>query len=152
MLVEALRIIEPKLQNVIDSSANGMPIIWGDVGLSEMVPLYTMGEGMTRLARIILGMSSAPGGILLIDEIENGFHHSVQVKAWKAIACAAEQFDTQVFATTHSYECFENAVNALGAEGFRFIRPRKTRDGGNEAVVYSSEMIDVAVRHYMEVR
>ena len=152
LLIEALRVIEPKLQSVIDSSASGMPMIWGDVGLSEMVPLYTMGEGMTRLARIILGISSAPVGILLIDEIENGFHHSVQVKVWKAIACAAEQFDTQIFATTHSYECFENAVNALGADGFKFFRPGKTRDEEDEAVMYRPDMVKMAVRRHIEVR
>ncbi len=152
LLLEALRVIEPKLQSVIDSYASGMPMIWGDVGLSEMVPLYTMGDGVTRLTRIVLGISSAPGGILLIDEIENGFHHSVQAKVWKAIACAAEQFDTQIFATTHSYEFFENAVNALGADGFKFFRPGRTRDGKDEAVMYRPEMIDVAIRRYMEVR
>lgn len=151
VLVEALRIIEPKLHSVIDSSASGMPMIWGDVGLSEMVPLYTMGEGMTRLARIILGISSAPAGVLLIDEIENGFHHSVQTKVWEAIACAAEQFDTQIFATTHSYECFENAVKGLGAEGFRLFR-LEARNGSNQAVSYDPELMDAAIRHYMEVR
>ena len=152
LLLEALRVIEPKLQSVIDSSASRVPMIWGDVGLSEMVPLYTMGEGITRLARIVLGISSAPGGILLIDEIENGFHHSVQVKVWKAIACAAEQFDTQIFATTHSYECFENAVNALGADGFKFFRPGKTRDEEDEAVMYRPDMVKMAIRRHIEVR
>ena len=152
VLVEALRIIEPKLQSVIDSSASGMPMIWGDVGLSEMVPLYTMGEGMTRLARIILGISSAPGGILLIDEIENGFHHSVQTKVWKSIACAAEQFDTQIFATTHSYECVEMALKGLGMDGFMYFRQRKTQEDNNEAVVYRSDLIEFAIRRNIEVR
>ena len=152
LLIAALRVIEPKLQSVIDSSASGTPMIWGDVGLSEMVPLYTMGEGMTRLARIILGMSSAPRGILLIDEIENGLHHSVQEKVWKAIACAAEQFDTQIFATTHSYECVEMALKGLGADGFTYFRQRKTREGDNEAVVYRPDLIEFAIRRNIEVR
>lgn len=152
VVLGALQMIEPKLQSLEVSAANGVPTIWGDVGKPELMPLYVMGEGMVRVARIVLAMSEARGGIVLVEEIESGIHHSVMTKVWKVIGRAAEQFDTQIFATTHSYECFENAVNALGADGFRFIRPRKTRDGGNEAVVYSSEMIDVAVRHYMEVR
>ncbi len=152
LLLDALRVIEPNLESVEDSFASSVPMIWGDVGLSELVPLPVMGEGMTRLARIVLGISAVPGGVLLVDEIENGIHHSVMSKVWKAVSAAAKQFDVQVFATTHSYECFENAVNALGAEGFKFFRVGKTRSGEDEAVMYSPEMIDVAIRHYMEVR
>ena len=39
------------------TSASGVPMIWGDVGLSELVPLPMMGEGMTRIARLILAIS-----------------------------------------------------------------------------------------------
>ena len=152
VLVEALRVIEPKLQSVIDSFASGMPIIWGDVGLSEMVPLYTMGEGTTRLARIVLGISSVPGGIVLVDEVENGIHHSVQAKVWKAIACAAEQFDTQVFATTHSFEFIETAARGIGLDGFKLFRLDKTEAGKNKAVVYRPDMVEMAIRRNMEVR
>ena len=152
VLVEALRVIEPKLQSVIDSFASGMPIIWGDVGLSEMVPLYTMGEGTARLARIVLGISSVPGGIVLVDEVETGIHHSVQAKVWKAIACAAEQFDTQIFATTHSFEFLSAAHKGLGSKGFRYFRLGKTKKGETEAVTYSPEMIELAIRRNMEVR
>ena len=153
IIYKALSAVEPRLKALEDSSASGEPMIWADVeGMPELMPLPVMGEGMTRLTRMLLAIANAPGGVVLIDEIENGFHHSVQTKVWKSIACAAEQFDTQIFATTHSYECFENAVNALGSDGFRFIRPRKTRDGGNEAVVYEPEMIEAAIRHYIEVR
>ena len=111
-----------------------------------------MGEGMVRVARIVLAMSEAPSGVVLVDEIESGIHHSVMADVWKAIACAAEQFDTQIFATTHSYECFENAVNALGSDGFKFFRPRKTGDGEDEAVMYEPDMVEAAIRHYIEVR
>ena len=149
-LLDALRIIEPKLASVEVVYMGGMPMIWGDIGLSELVPLPAMGEGMTRLARIVLGMSSVPGGVLLVDEVENGIHHSAMVEAWKAIGHAAERFDTQVFATTHSFECIEKAVEAFSAEGFRFFRMSKIKDKG--AVSYDPEQVDLAVRLPMEIR
>ena len=128
----------------------GTPMIWGDIGLSELVPLPAMGEGMTRLARILLGMSSVPGGVILVDEIEIGIHHSAMVGAWKAIGQAAERFDVQVFATTHSFECIQKAVEAFTPEGFRYFRTSIIKEKG--AVSYEPEQVDLAVRISMEIR
>ena len=77
-----------------------------------------MGEGMTRIARIILGFKAEMrGGILLVDDIDDGLHSALP-DVWKVIAQAARDFDVQVFATTHSYECVSDAYKALGADGF----------------------------------
>ena len=155
LLLDALRMIEPNLESVEDSFASGVPMIWGDVGLSELVPLPVMGEGMTRLTRVVLGISAVPGGVLLVDEIENGIHHSVMSKVWKAVSTAAKQFDVQVFATTHSYECFEQAYNGLGEDGFRLHRLEKSQDGeivSNRSVTYGSEAIAASIEYNFEVR
>ena len=117
LLLNALRIVEPKLRSVEDNSASGWPMIWGDVGLSELVPLPVMGEGMTRIARIVLAVSATPNGVVLIDEIENGLHHSALTDVWQVVEKAASQFGTQVFATTHSLECVQAAHGALSHEG-----------------------------------
>ena len=151
MVAEALKIVEPRLQSIEDNSAGGTPMIWGDIGLPELVPLPVMGEGMTRVARLILAISTTPGGLLLVDEIENGLHHSILSKVWKAVDQAAKNFDTQVFATTHSYECLEAAHQALGNDGFGLHR-LETEDGQSRCVTLESDQIDAALRHAMEVR
>ena len=158
ILLEALKTVEPRLQSVEDNSASGIPMIWGDIGLSEMVPLYVMGEGVTRVARIVLAISAAPGGVVLVDEVENGIHHSVMSKVWKAISATADKFDTQIFATIHSYECIEKAYEGLGADGFRFHRVTTRNVVDNTPITpsrfttYTPGMIETAIRHYMEVR
>ena len=75
--------------------------IYADIGLGEMLDLRIMGDGLVHLTSILLHIASAAGGIVLIDEIENGLHHSIMHKVWRAIAAAARQFNTQVIATTH---------------------------------------------------
>lgn len=50
--------------------------------------------------------------MLLIDEIENGLHHSVLPIIWKGLFLAAKEFDVQIFATTHSWECIVAADQA----------------------------------------
>ena len=151
-VLSALQTIEPRLQSIEDISASGIPMIWGDIGLPELVPLAVMGEGMTRLARLVLAIATVPGGLVLVDEIETGLHHTVLPDVWRAVDQAARQFDAQIVATTHSYECIRAAHKALG-DGDGFLLHRlEASDKGNRCVTYSPESIDAAMRHELEVR
>ena len=151
LLLEALRIVEPRLQSIEENSAGGAPMIMGDIGLSELMPLPVMGEGMTRVARLVLAVSSTPGGVVLVDEIENGLHHSRLPEVWKAIDTAAIQFDTQVFATTHSFECIRAAHESLNPDAFRLHR-LEAGESAIRRVTYDPEAIGAAMKHEIEVR
>jgi len=151
LLLKALQVIEPKLQSIEDNSSSGTPMIWGDIGLSELVPLSVMGEGMTRIARLVLAIATVPNGVVLVDEIEDGLHHSVMPAVWQAIDEAAKQFHTQIFATTHSFECIEAAHQALGPDGFLLHR-LEVNDAENRCVTFKSNGMAAALRHNLEVR
>lgn len=151
LLLKALKVIEPRLQSIEENSSSGTPMIWGDIGLSELVPLPAMGEGMTQIARIVLAIASIPNGVVLVDEVENGIHHSVLPDVWRAIDEAAKQFRTQVFATTHSFECIEAAHQALGPDCFLLHR-LEASDAKNHCVSYEPDSIAAAIRHGLEVR
>ena len=150
-LLNALQLIEPRLRSVEDSVASGTPMIWGDVGLSEMIPLHVMGEGMTHVARIVLGIFSMPGGVVLVDEIENGIHYSVMPDIWKSIGKAAEQSNAQIVATTHSFECIQKAYKGLGEDGFRLHR-LDFKDGENFSATYEPDELELVMRLHLEVR
>lgn len=53
---------------------------------------------------------------LIAGMIENGLHYSTMVEVWKAIAEAARRAETQIFATTHSWECIKAAHEAFTAD------------------------------------
>ena len=151
LLLSALRVIEPRLQSIEENSASGAPMIWGDIGLSELVPLAVMGEGMMHIARLVLAISAAGDGIALIDEVENGIHHSVLPKVWRVIERAAQQNETQVFATTHSRECIRAAHESLAKSEFRLHR-LEAGEEGNRCITYDSETIGAALDFNLEVR
>ena len=151
VLLEALRVIEPRLLSIEDNSASGSPMIWGDVGLSELVPLSVMGEGMTRFASIVLGLVAIPGGVVLIDEVENGIHHSVLTDMWRAIDDASRRFDVQVFATTHSFECVQAADQAIKTYDLSLHR-LEVGDDRCRCVTYERSEIAAAIQHELEVR
>jgi AAA15 family ATPase/GTPase len=114
-IIEALQIIEPKLENIsfIKSvnyrrnryrNSQRTPIVKLK-DHSQPFPLSSMGDGILRILQLVLKLHSARGGILLIDEFDNGLHHSVQEKVWQLVFTLAKQLKIQVFATTHSSDC-----------------------------------------------
>ena len=151
LLASALRTVDPRLRSVEDNSASGVPMIWADVGLSEFVPLLVLGEGMTRIARLILAISAAPGGVVLVDEMENGLHHSILSKVWRAVDQVAGQFNTQVFASTHSFECSAAAHQSLDAASLGIHRLEE-HAGTIRCISYSSEEARAAISHDLEIR
>ncbi len=150
-VTDALRRVEPRLRSIEVNSASGVPMIWGDIGLSELIPLPMMGEGMTRIARMILAISDSPGGVVLVDEVENGIHHSVLGKVWGAIGEAARQCDTQIVAATHSFECMEAAHRSLDEQDL-LVHRLEVIDETIRCVTLNAEEIRTTVEHNFEIR
>lgn len=155
VLVQFLKIIEPNLEDISVVYTLGKPILYGDLGGVPIFPLHLMGEGMIRLASLVLRIANAPKGVILVDEIENGLHHSVHQKLWKALAGVARDQDTQIFATTHSLECIKAAHRAFTEDGrydLRVHRLQRSKEGGIHAVTYGQEALDAAFEMDLEVR
>lgn len=153
-LIGALRKIEPRLERVRTIFTGDTPLLYGDVGLGQMLPLNHMGDGLSRLTSLLLTIANASGGVVLVDEIENGFHYSVLRDVWEAIGEAARRFDTQVFATTHSYECIRAAHEAFEAGDeydFRLHRLERA-DTRIKSVTYDRDSLTSALKHRLEVR
>jgi predicted ATP-dependent endonuclease of OLD family len=149
-----LKHLEPRLSRLSLLSTGGVSTIHGDIGIGVLVPLAFMGEGVLRLLKIVLAIANYPNGVILIDEIENGLHHSVMVKVWKAIAQAARNSNVQVFATTHSWECIQAAhVAFMESEKYDFRLHRLDRiDDDIKAVTYDQDMLTTASATDLEVR
>ena len=89
----------------------------------------------------------------MVDEIENGIHHSVMEKVWKAVGAFARSYDVQLFATTHSYECIGAAYRAFESDeedDLRLYRIQHSRDK-YRAVKYDKERLKTVLEFGMEV-
>jgi len=153
-VLKTLRLLEPRLQRLTLLVVDREPIIHGDIGMNELVPLPLMGEGIGRLLSIILAIANAKGGTILIDEIENGLHYSVLTDVWKAIADAARRVDVQIFATTHSQECIRAAHEAFENTeqyDFRYHRLEQVKDE-IRAVTYDQETLATSDEMNLEMR
>lgn len=152
--VEALKFIEPRLDQINIIPSAGQSLLYGDIGLNKMLPLSLMGDGVRRLASYLLRIANSENGVVLIDEIENGFHYSILPQVWKAIIFASEKFNTQVFATTHSYECIQSAHKAFQDNDdycFSLHRIEKS-DGTVRVMTFEKDTLETAIDNLFEIR
>lgn len=149
--------IEPRIKH-IELLKNGLEIELHVhlEGLAKPLPVSSMGEGIRRTIGLMLAIATNEDGIVLVDEIENGLHHSIHVEVWKAIADAARQYNVQVFATTHSYEMILAAHEAFSKKNpgdFGYFRLSRDRDNNDiRAVNYEPETLEAAIEVGFEVR
>ncbi|MDR0392493.1 MAG: AAA family ATPase [Planctomycetaceae bacterium] len=101
-VVRVLNIVEENLEKIFFIGVNPRIPVCRVKGLNCPVPLYSMGDGVSRLFEIVLSVVNVAGGICLIDELENGLHWSAQEEIWKIIFEAAKNSNVQIFVTTHS--------------------------------------------------
>ena len=137
------------------SRGRGRRVIVKLVGRDRPVPLKSLGDGATRLFGFALALANCRGGLLLIDEAENGIHHTVHEDFWRMILETARANDVQVLATTHGWDCIRGFARAAtadrDAEGV-LVRLEKDAEGGLRAVEYSEEELKTAAEQGIEVR
>ncbi|WP_420445848.1 AAA family ATPase [Candidatus Poriferisodalis sp.] len=161
--VEAMRLIEPRVERLavlasrrapLGSSARG-GILLRMQGVDGRVPIGSVGDGMWRLLGLALALARARGGVLLVDEIDTGLHYTVMQKMWTMLAERSRSLDVQVFATTHSRDCYESLASVADPDAvppgdltIHRIEPENGRSG----VSFGEHEVVVAAERGLEVR
>lgn len=124
-------------------------------GRNKPVPLRSLGDGAIRIFGLTLALVASSNGFLLVDEIENGIHHSVQAQVWGLLLRMAEMSNVQIIATTHGSDCVKKFAEAAWEEKKikgMLIQLEKREDGDLQAVEYPEKALLSATRHNFEVR
>jgi hypothetical protein len=153
-VLRVLQIIEPGLRRLAVSVSDNGTLIRCDLGLGRLIPLGMAGGGMCRLFDFVVSILSSPGGVVLIDEVDTGFHHSVMKDVWTAIVDVAARTNVQIIATTHSSGCLRAAHAALSERlQYEGVYYRIERDGtSTRAVEFDTETLGTAIESDWEVR
>lgn len=156
-VVEALRIIVGDIEAVSMVGGEGQrqtrTAIVRTSRFRRPIPLRSFGDGLNRLFGIVLSLVNAREGLLLIDEFENGMHHTVQVDVWRAVFRLARQLNIQIFATSHSWDAVEAFQKASSEDPEQGILIRLTRKGDDLIpTVFREDELAVATREHIEVR
>ena len=152
---ECLKTIDERIKGLTSLTIQ-TPMLYANVGLSRLVPIGFLGDGIGRYLSMSLAFYEARKGMLLIDEVENGLHHSALKGVWKNLYMLSQKFDVQVFATTHSRECLVAARDAfVGDEKTKnavLYHRLERRDNQVAAATYPFDDLDFTLDYGSEVR
>ena len=95
------------------------------------MPIPLLSDGVNRLLGICLGIANTRGGTILVDQLEDGFHHKLLPSIWNSIYSLASHFNVQIFASTHSAECLRAMIPTLKGheEDFSLLRAARVENG-----------------------
>ena len=154
--IEALRVIDDSVDRVtvIGDSPSSSRAIVKLTNYAHPVPLRSLGDGAVRLFAIALALANSRDGFLLIDEAENGIHHSIQQGYWRMVLQAAHDNNVQVIATTHSWDCVrafaQASVENEDVEGMLYRL--ESDEKGHYVVDYPEKELKIAADQGIEVR
>ncbi len=164
LVIDALKIVEPSIERIASAVTETVPvgtallhpanIVVKLKGAKNRIPIGSMGEGVWRVLGLVLNIVNCRDGILLVDDIDTGLHHTVMQDMWRFLDSAAKRYNVQVLATTHSRDCYESLAVISGNSDSENsdITIQRIERGREEAVAYSERAIVAAAKHDFEVR
>ncbi len=154
-IIEILRIIEPRLQDIQLVEQD----IMVDIGMSQRLPINVLGDGIRKILCIIIAIYNCSNGILIIDEMDNGLHFSVMKKLWAAIFDVARKNNVQLFISTHSLDLIKGVTAYLDTEEAKICRPLiaaykliRKKDDEVVALRYDYNNLTYSITQEMEMR
>lgn len=119
-IVDLLRQVDSRIRNiaVVENS-----ILLDLDGFPKLMPIEISGDGLRRILSVLLSIYVVgKGGIVLIDEVENGLHFSTMPKFWRSIINAAKELNVQLFITTHNEELLQSLNTTAQEESYEEIQ------------------------------
>jgi len=166
-VIRALRIIEKGIERIAQVQTGvtafpGMGYLFPTRGgffvrladNERRIPIGSFGDGLWRLLSLAVAVVRAKDSLLLVDEIDTGLHYTVMADMWKLINEAAELFNVQVFATTHSYDCTHSLAGICKEveDAKSEITIQRVEAGKERAVPFTEAEILAAAARNIEMR
>jgi predicted ATPase len=164
LVTDAMRIIEPNIERIASSGSERLRsglrvasrggILVRLKGIKDRVPIGSMGDGIWRMLGLALAVVQSRSGILLVDEIDTGLHHTVMEDMWKFLHGCSRRYNVQIIATTHSWDCYHSLAVICRdyiSDGSEVTISRIER-GREEAIGYTEQEIVAVADRDIEVR
>lgn len=153
-VIEAITKEFPSVKSLSIQYHAGIPMLFADIeGRTRKIPVPLISDGVNRLVSICVGMGYFEGGTILIDQLEDGFHHKILPSIWKSICSLATEFKVQLFVSTHSKECMDAMLPSVKGheEDFCLLRTYQ-RDDICRVDSLSGDYLESALEQDFEVR
>ena len=160
-VTQALRMVEPRIERIASVASERWPmfreapsgVFLKLEGVADRTPIGSAGDGMWRMLGLALALANAEGGVLLVDEIDTGLHYSVMGDMWRMVSARATALDVQVFATTHSRDCYESLAAIVNPDfSSSQVTIQRIEPSRERAVSFSDDEVVAAAARGIEVR
>lgn len=121
--------------------------------IQSKIPVSLLSAGITKFFSILSAILYRRNGVVLIDEVENGLYYGRLPALWQTLLRLAKENDTQLFVSTHSYECLQALLPTIAENENDFTLLRAERNNGSSKISqFSGSEFEAALSRYGEVR
>ena len=129
--------------------------------LEEKLPLADLSGGVNKYLSIVIAILTNPGGVVLIDEIEDGFYYKNLPVILRTLVDLCIQYEVQLFATTHSYEFLQVLSRVIEeaetreeglAQDFTLMRLERSNTYDTSLTLVRGDTYKAAIDQSFEVR
>ncbi len=155
LVYQALKSIDSGIERVAPTNRKGNASFRVKLyDCNRPVPIGSMGDGIWRMLGLALSIVNVKDGILLVDEIDTGLHYTAMDDMWKMIWQTANDLNVQVFATTHSNDCWKSLAELAGTldEKSGGIAIHRIEKGHDRSITYNEKQMQIAAKRDIEVR
>jgi AAA15 family ATPase/GTPase len=155
VLKETLQRVFPFIQDLtVLALIQGQEAIYVSLYDSPLkIPASVISAGVDKFLSLIIGISSHRQGVLLVDEIDNGFYFKTLPEIWSIMLKLTNESEGQIFASTHSWECLKAAIPTIRDDANAFTLIRTSRNVPEcTAEVFRGEDVLSAIESDIEVR
>ena len=118
LLVDTMKNFDSNISDVNMILDNGSPYIYVTLNSGKHIPISYMGDGINKAVEILVDILNLSNGILLIDEVENGFHYSLYQSLMKVFCQTALDVHCQIILTSHNRDFIEATLSAMEQLGW----------------------------------
>lgn len=152
-ILSILRVMEPRISDIVVADKT----IMVDIGSEHFIPINVMGDGMTKVLMNVIAIYECSGGVALIDEVDNGLHHSMMELLWKSMIVAALENNVQLFVSTHNIDSLKglDKVMQSGMYEKNVLSAYKLIKAGDDTVNslrYDADTLNYMIEQEIEVR
>jgi len=121
----------------VDVGALGISLLNVDVEyLPELTALSLYSDGAYRVANYLLAIATTERGVVMIDEIENGLYYKRLDALWPALLDFCDEYNVQLFLSTHSLECLRSAETVVKERPKDFTLLRTVHQSDQSRIVH----------------
>src|SRR6266496_181697 len=147
-VVETFREVFPQVTDFSVLTPSGLSGLYATIpNLKEKIAIGLISAGMQKLVALLLSITTQRNGVVLIDEIEDGFYYQIFPKVWESIIAFCKEYNTQLFTSTHSAE-FLRVLGSMikkNPDDFRLLRAEEDKEGHHTVKLFKGRDFEAAL-------